>query len=58
MTLGSNLGFEVKTKCFEEKDLNKINIEYVYPPLKAKGITQIICSPFSENQYFMLVETG
>jgi hypothetical protein len=33
-------------------------VEYIYPPLKAKGIVQIISNPFVINQYYLLVENG
>ena len=37
------------------KDLNKIDISYFYPPLKAKSIKQIIASPYNPLIYYMLV---
>jgi hypothetical protein len=58
LTLASNLGFQIRDGHLDLKDLNKIDLEYIYPPLKAKGIYQIIASPYSSNQYFLLVENG
>lgn len=58
ITLASNLGFQIRNDQLDSKDLNKIEIEYIYPPLKAKGIHQIIANPYQQNQYFLLVENG
>lgn len=46
ITLASNLGFQIRDDQLNTKDLNKIEIEYIYPPLKAKGIQQIISNPY------------
>jgi hypothetical protein len=58
ITLASNLGFQIRNDQLDAKDLNKMEVEYVYPPLKAKGIVQIISNPFVVNQYYLLVENG
>lgn len=58
ITLASNLGFQIRSDQLNTKDLNKIEIEYIYPPLKAKGIHQVIANPYQLNQYFLLVESG
>lgn len=41
-----------------KSDLNKMEIGYFYPPLKAQSIRQIIASPYDPSIYFMLVEKG
>lgn len=36
VTLGSNIALQLLPASLAEKDLNKIDIPYYYPPLKAK----------------------
>lgn len=58
ITLESNVGIQICAKDLVKKDLNKIDISYFYPPLKAKSIKQIISSPYNMHIYYMLVENG
>ena len=58
LTLASNMGFRIRNDQLDNKDLNKIDIDNIYPPLKAKGIMQIISSPYNSNQFYLLVENG
>ena len=58
LTLQSNIGIQICAKDLLNKDLNKINISYFYPPLKAKSIKQVVASPYNNYIYYMLVENG
>lgn len=59
LTLASNLGIEVNaSEVRQAKELNKIELPHIYPPLKSKSITQIISSPFETSTYYILVEDG
>lgn len=33
-------------------------MKYIYPPLKAKSIKQIVSSPFISSVYYLLAENG
>lgn len=36
LTLSSNMGIQIRSERFKEKDLNKIDIDFFYPPLKSQ----------------------
>ena len=57
-TLESNVGYQIKGSDLAAKDLNKIDIAYFYPPMKAQSIIQVAASPYDPELYYMLVETG
>lgn len=48
------MGIQIKSESFKEKDLNKIDIDFFYPPLKSQEIKQIISCPFVKNRYYLL----
>lgn len=59
LTLNENLGVVFNIDLLlNAKELNKIDTKYIYPPLKAKSIKQIIASPFVEHSHYMLSENG
>jgi hypothetical protein len=40
------VGFQIVGKDLFKKDLNKIDIAYFYPPLKAQSIKQVLSCPY------------
>jgi hypothetical protein len=54
-TLNSNIGIKIDINDLSQKDVNKCNLQYFYPPLKSKSIQQIIASPFESNKFYYLV---
>jgi hypothetical protein len=58
VTLESNVGFQIVGADLRKKDLNKIDIGYFYPPLKAQSIKQVLSCPYDSSVYYMLVENG
>ncbi|KRX03596.1 WD40-repeat-containing domain [Pseudocohnilembus persalinus] len=57
-TLNNNSGFALNSAYLEEQDISKIPMSIFYPPPKTNQILQILSSPFEENQFYMLLETG
>jgi hypothetical protein len=58
ITLESNVGLQIVGSDLHKKDLNKIDIAYFYPPLKAQSIKQVLSCPYDPSIYYMLVEKG
>jgi hypothetical protein len=55
VTLESNVGLQIVAGDLRKKDLNKIDIGYFYPPLKAQSIKQVLSCPYDSGIYYMLV---
>jgi xanthine dehydrogenase molybdopterin-binding subunit B len=49
VTLESNVGFQIVGADLRKKDLNKIDIGYFYPPLKAQSIKQVLSCPYDSS---------
>lgn len=47
ITLESNIGLQIVGTDLHKKDLNKIDIAYFYPPLKAQSIKQVLSCPYN-----------
>ena len=58
ITLEANVGIEIRGEELGKADLNKMEVGYFYPPLKAQSICQVVASPYEKSTYFMLVEKG
>ena len=61
-TLDNNSGFSLPSSYFTDsanaQDSSKVPIALFYPPPKYNNILQIISSPYEENSFYMLVESG
>lgn len=57
-TLDNNSGFVLNQNKVHEGDISKTELNVIYPPPKSQKIVNIISSPFSNNQYFLLTENG
>lgn len=58
LTLDSNVGLQIVADDLRKKDLNKIDVGFFYPPLKAQSIKQVLSCPHDPLIYYMLVENG
>lgn len=58
LTLDSNVGLQIVASDLKKKDLNKIDVGFFYPPLKAQAIKQVLSCPNDAAIYYMLVENG
>jgi hypothetical protein len=58
LTLDSNIGLQIVAADLRKKDLNKIDVGFFYPPLKAQAIKQVLSCPHDPAIYYMLVENG
>jgi hypothetical protein len=46
ITLEGNVGIEIRKGELKKRDLNKMEVGFFYPPLKAQSIRQILSSPY------------